>query len=397
MYISLLASAPLAPNVTVYFGEVENDRAGQCKAAIQNWLANEVQTTGTLAQATTRLEAEKYNKALRIRVFDAARKNLIEAKTYRLRNGCNFSPRINALAKKWVRKIFLREETPNSPIEKKPSTNIKETLPKKADSSPPVEPLARASLPPEIPEPIPEKKEVRTSISKPLVEETSRNHLRVLTRFTLAQVNVAFREPRRMGLRDFELPMGGFAEAGLRYRYQFGNQLRYGPDISVQYRRSVGLIARSRNEDSAYPTNLDSLSLRLGGHVSVLYLGLGLARGTFNVDQESKESESIRLPEYEYYGFAPVVGLSIPLGQKMTIGLETELTVAGKFETSQSSSTDIYGLRSTLEVQVAFTKKVRMLAGLVYEQKSIDLGESLLSGGVESRLLGGQLSFAFAN
>ena len=84
----------------------------------------------------------------------------------------------------------------------------------------------------------------------------------------------------------------------------------------------------------------------------------------------------------------------------MTLGLETELTIVGEFAPRDirfGRSDDIYGLRASLELQVALSRRFQMLAGFIYEQQSIDLGESLLSGGVENRFLGGHLSLAFSN
>ena len=405
LYISLLASAGVAEDPAVFFVNVENDSPGQtCKAAIEKWLASEVKTTDTLADATVRLEVEKYNKALRIWVFDLARKNLIEAKTYRLRNGCQFSPRINALAKKWVRRVFgakrpresLRSITQKAPASSRQNSSngngsVQDDNTDIVVSTP--SEVGRSNEPSH-------KQETTSASMLRFPEEDSRTDLSVSTRLTLARARISFREPRALNLRDFELPLGGFAEAEFRYRYAFGSQLRYGPDFSVRYRRSVGLSARSLDKSSTYSTGLDSLFLRAGGHISVLYLGIGFSRARFLLDLEEDSAELNRLPEYEAFVFGPTVGLAVPVGKRITIGLESELLIAGSAQArdaSLASSTEIYGLRSALELQLAITGQVKMLAGLLFEQQSIDLGDSVLAGGIQDVLLGGRVSLVLSN
>jgi len=401
MYLSLVASATATPEAIIYFGQVENDRGGRCRAAIQTWLANEVEITDVLSQATARLEVEKYNKALRLRLFDESRNKLIEAKTFRLRNGCNFSLRINSLAKQWVRRIFVNKPALSLEPEKKlVATGLEnEAFPKNKESIKNVKQMPPA-VPPMVSEPSDPAGSRDIQITKPVYDASSRSYIRVLTRFTLAQATISFREPRFSGLSDFELPLGGFAEAALQYQHRFGTQLQYGPDISFRYRRSVGLFARSPDTASEYPTSLDWLSLRVGGYVSVLYLGLGLSRRSFRVGMATDEPERKLLPEYESYEVGPLVGLSVPLSESVNLGLETELIIAGEFaprDTRFGKFDDIRGLRASLELQVTLTKRLQVLGGLVYEQQSVDFGQSLLSGGLENRFLGGYLSLAFSN
>ncbi|MEE2904574.1 MAG: hypothetical protein VYC39_19755 [Myxococcota bacterium] len=401
MIISMLASATAAPEATIYFGTVENDRAGRCRGAIQTWLANEVRVTDVLSQATARLEVEKYNKALRLRLFDVPSNKLIEAKTFRLRNGCKFSPRINSLAKQWIRRIFVNKAVlPPGPQKKLLGTGLKIETSREDEEV--IKPMNRTlpASPPAVSEPPDAPRKQRVRIVEPAHGPSSNSYFRILTRFTLAQARISFREPRNSGLSDFELPLGGFAEAALRYRHRFGTQLYYGPDVAVRYRRSLGLFARSPDAAAEYPTSLDWLSLRVGGYVSVLYLGVGLSRGSFEVGMETDEPERKLLPEHRSYGVGPLVGLSVPLSDSVTLGLETELTILGEFSPRDirfGSSDDIYGLRASLELQVALSRRFQMLAGFIYEQQSIDLGESLLSGGVENRFVGGHLSLAFSN